>query len=156
MKVRDVMTVDVHSCPPEANLAEVAQVMWESDCGIVPVVDSDNRVGGVLTDRDVCIALGTRNLPAAVVRASDVMSTNVIASSVDADLESTLATMQGGRVRRVPVVDDGGALCGILSLDDVVLHVTEKPKDGKLRNAMVGTLKAICEKRKAPHETVSV
>ncbi|MEQ1869259.1 MAG: CBS domain-containing protein [Vicinamibacterales bacterium] len=156
MKVRDVMTVDMHSCPPEANLAEVAQVMWERDCGIVPVVDSDSRVGGVLTDRDVCIALGTRNLPAAEVRASDVMSTNVITSSVDADLEAALATMHSGRVRRVPVVDAGGKLCGILSLDDVVLRVTEKPKDGKLRNAMVGTLKAICEKGQSPYETVPV
>jgi CBS-domain-containing membrane protein len=156
MNAKDVMTVDVHSCQADANIACVAQIMWEHDCGIVPVVDSDNRVQGVLTDRDVCIALGTRNLPAAAVKASDVMSTNVITSSIDADLESALATMQSGRVRRVPVVDAGGGLCGILSLDDVVLHVTEKPKDGKLRNAMVGTLKAICEKWKTPHETVSV
>jgi len=156
MNVQDAMTVAVHSCLPDANLAEVAQVMWESDCGIVPVVDSENRVCGVLTDRDMCIALGTRNLPAAVVRASDVMSTDVLTAMIDADLVSALATMQTGRVRRVPVVDASGGLCGILSLDDVVLHVTEKPKDGKLRDAMVGTLRAICEKWKTPHETASV
>jgi len=155
MNAKDVMTVEVHTCQADANIAHVAQIMWEHDCGIVPVVDSDNRVRGVLTDRDVCIALGTRNLPAAAVKASDVMSTNVITCGIDADLESALATMQSGRVRRVPVVDAGGGLRGILSLDDVVLHVAEKPKDGKLRNAMVGTLKAICEKWKTPHETVS-
>lgn len=156
MKVQDVMTAEVHSCSPEANLAEVAQVMWESDCGIVPVVDADNHLRGVLTDRDVCIALGTRNLPAAVVRASDVMTIDVLTSTVDADVEAALATMQTGRVRRVPVVDADGSLRGILSLDDVVLRVTEKPKDARLRNAMVGTLKAICEKWRASHLAMSV
>lgn len=155
MKVRDVMTVDVHSCPPEANLAEVAQVMWESDCGIVPIVDADHRVRGVLTDRDICIALGTRNVPAAVVRASDVMATSVITSAVDDDLESALARMQSGRVRRVPVVDATGGLCGIVSLDDVVLHVTENPKDGKLRSALIGTLSAMCERWKTADGAVS-
>jgi len=154
MKAKDVMTMDVHTCQPDANLACVAQIMWEHDCGIVPVVDADNHVRGVLTDRDVCIALGTRNRPAADVRASDVMSTEVLISAADDDLASALATMRAGKVRRVPVVDANG-FCGILSLDDVVLHITEKPKDGKLRDAMVGTLKAICEKWKAPPEVVS-
>jgi len=96
----------------------------------VPVVDADNHVRGVLTDRDVCIVLGTRNLPAAAVRASDVLSTDVLTSTVDADLESALATMQTGRVRRVPVVDASGGRCGMLSLDDVVLHVTESGRPG--------------------------
>lgn len=155
MKAKDVMTVDVHTCQPDANLACVAQIMWEHDCGIVPVVDADNHVRGVLTDRDVCIALGTRNQPASEVRANDVMSTEVLISTTDDDLAVALATMRTGRVRRVPVVDANGGLCGLLSLDDVVLHITEKPEDGKLRDAMVGTLKAICEKWKAPRQAVS-
>lgn len=153
MKVQDVMTVDVHACPPEANLAEVAQVMWESDCGIVPIVDPHNRVRGVVTDRDVCIALGTRNQPAASVRAGDVMSTEVLTSTATDDLAAALDTMRTGRVRRVPVVDREGALCGILSLDDVVLQTTEKSKDGRLKDAMVSTLKVICETWKAPRQT---
>lgn len=150
MKVQDVMTVDVHSCAPQANLAEVAQVMWESDCGIVPIVDEHNRVRGVVTDRDVCIALGTRNQPAAWVQAADVMSTEVLTGTASDDLALALATMRAGRVRRVPVVDADGALCGVLSLDDVVLQVTEKSRDAKLRDAMLGTLRGICEKWKTP------
>jgi CBS domain-containing protein len=156
MKVQDVMTVDVHTCPPEANLAEVAQVMWESDCGIVPIVDPHNRVRGVVTDRDVCIALGTRNQPAASVRAGDVMSTELLTSAATDDLAAALDTMRTGRVRRVPVVDDEGALCGVLSLDDVVLQITEKSRDAKLRDAMMGTLRGICEKWKAPRHTEAI
>jgi len=153
MKVQDVMTVDVRTCAPEANLADVAQLMWESDGGIVPIVDEHNRVRGVVTDRDVCIALGTRNQPAASVQATDVMSTDVLTGTATDDLAKALATMRAGRVRRVPVVDAEGALCGVLSLDDVVLQITEKSRDAKLRDAMVGTLRGICEKWKTPRPT---
>ncbi len=152
MKVQDVMTVDVRTCPPEANVAQVAQVMWESDCGIVPIVDGHNHVRGVVTDRDVCIALGTRNQPAASVQAAEVMSTEVLTSTATDELARALETMRAGRVRRVPVVDAEGALCGVLSLDDVVLQITERSRDAKLRDAMVGTLKVICEKWKAPRQ----
>jgi len=152
MKVQDVMTVDVRTCSPGANLAEVAQVMWEGDCGIVPIVDGHNRVCGVVTDRDVCIALGTRNQRAASVRAAAVMSTEVLTGTATDELAKALDTMRAGRVRRVPVVDSKGALCGILSLDDVVLQITENPKDAKLRDAVAGTLKVICEKWKAPRQ----
>ena len=155
MKVQDVMTVDVRTCGPDANVAEVAQVMWENDCGIVPVVDADNQVRGVITDRDVCIALGTRNQRAATVRAADVMSTEVLTSVANDELAAALATMRSGRVRRVPVLDTGGGLCGILSLDDVVLHIEQKSRDAKLRDAMVSTLRTICEKWKAPRETAT-
>ena len=153
MRVQDVMTVDVRTCPPDANVAQVAQVMWESDCGAVPIVDADNRVRGVVTDRDICIALGTRNQPAASVRAADVMSAEVLTTAADDGLASALATMRAGCVRRLPVVDAQGALCGILSLDDVVLHVAEQSRDGKLKDAMIDTLKAICEKWKQPRQT---
>lgn len=155
MKVQDVMTVDVRTCGPDANVAEVAQVMWENNCGIVPVVDADNRVRGVITDRDVCIALGTRNQPAAAVRAADVMSTEVFTSVANDELMAALATMQSGCVRRVPVLDAGGGLCGILSLDDVVLLIGQKSRDAKLRDAMVSALRAICEKWKAPRQTAT-
>lgn len=152
MKVQDVMTTDVRTCSPDANVAQVAQVMWESDCGIVPIIDEGSRVRGVVTDRDVCIALGTRNQLAGSVRVADVMSTEVRTSPSTADLGEALEIMRAGRVRRVPVVDAEGVLCGVLSLDDVVLRIAEKARDTKLRNAMIGTLKVICEKWRAAPE----
>lgn len=59
MEVRDVMTKTVASCHPETNLAAAGALMWETDCGVLPVVDERRKVSGVITDRDVCIALTT-------------------------------------------------------------------------------------------------
>ena len=60
MKVREMMTSDVKTCRPETNLAEAVKDMWEGDCGALPVVSDEGRVIGMITDRDICIALATR------------------------------------------------------------------------------------------------
>jgi CBS domain-containing protein len=54
------MTSDVRTCRPETNLAEAVRDMWEGDCGALPVVSDEGRVIGMITDRDVCIAVATR------------------------------------------------------------------------------------------------
>lgn len=59
MKVREIMTTDVSSCQPETNLADAAKNMWGRDCGILPIVTGDGRVSGVITDRDICMAVAT-------------------------------------------------------------------------------------------------
>src|SRR5260370_16720282 len=69
MLVKDLMTRNVSSCRPEHNLAELAEVMWNQRCGALPMLDGSGRVIGIITDRDICIALGTRN-----IRASDVLA----------------------------------------------------------------------------------
>ena len=60
MKVRDVMTSDVRTCRPETNLADAVRHMWDGDCGALPVVNDEGRVTGMITDRDICIAVATR------------------------------------------------------------------------------------------------
>ena len=69
MLVKDLMTRNVSSCRPENNLAELAEVMWNQQRGALPILDGGGRVIGIITDRDICIALGTRN-----IRASDVLA----------------------------------------------------------------------------------
>jgi len=77
MKVRDVMTADVQACQPATDLAAVTKVMWDHDCGFVPVVDRAGTVVGAITDRDICIAAATRGLPPAQIAAFQVMSSPV-------------------------------------------------------------------------------
>ena len=60
MKVKDLMTTEVKRCSPETNLAAAARIMWEGDCGVIPVTDEYDHVVGVITDRDICIAAATR------------------------------------------------------------------------------------------------
>jgi len=121
MRVQDVMTKTVASCRPAANLAVATALMWEHNCGLLPVVNDQGKVTAVITDRDICIALGTRNQRACDTKVSDVANRPVVLCHADDDLRSALKNMAADRVRRLPVVNQAGGLVGILSLDDVTL-----------------------------------
>ncbi|HSP66870.1 MAG TPA: CBS domain-containing protein [Bryobacteraceae bacterium] len=132
MRVKDVMNRIVASCHPQTNLAAATALMWEHDCGPLPVVSDQGKVVGVITDRDICIALGTRNQRAGEVTVGEVISRPAVLCNADDGLRSVLKIMAAERVRRLPVVDQKGALVGILSLDDVTLQArhhgdTDKP-----------------------------
>ena len=122
MRVRDVMTKTVASCRPGANLAEAAALMWEHNCGLLPVVDERGNVTGVITDRDICIAVGTRGRCAAEIKVSDVSYRPAVLCDSDDHVRCALKVMATERVRRLPVVDHQGNLVGLLSLDDIILH----------------------------------
>ncbi|MBI2930081.1 MAG: CBS domain-containing protein [Planctomycetes bacterium] len=120
MLVRDLYTPDVRSCDVDTDLARVGATMWETNCGAVPVLDASARVVGIITDRDVCIALTTRNARAAEVPARDVMSRSVYVCHPDDDVVDALETMTKRKVRRLPVTDKNERLLGILSVDDIL------------------------------------
>lgn len=122
MIVADVMMRTPASCTADTNLAAAVEILWNRNCGMLPIVDREGKVTGVVTDRDICIALGSRNRPAAEIAVAEVQPENLFACHADDDIHSALAIISGAKVRRLPVVDDQGRLQGILSLDDVVLH----------------------------------
>jgi len=126
MKVRDIMMSAPKFCRPDTNLAAAVEIMWKSDCGFLPVVDFENRVAGVLTDRDVCIALGTRNQKASDVLVRDVMTDRVYGCAVEDDIHTALQTMEKHQVRRLPVVNPDGKLVGVLSIGDLTLHAEKR------------------------------
>ena len=145
MKVRDIMTTDVQACRPDTDLAAVAKLMWDHDCGFVPVVDPRGAVGGPITDRDICIAAGTRGLPPQHIAAFQTMGGPVRACLPDDTLTNVLATMKQFKVRRLPVIDANGLLKGIVSMNDIML-ATERTKGPALKE-IVATMAAICEHR---------
>ena len=130
MKVRDVMNKRTVSCTPETNLAEAALLMWKHTCGFLPVIGEGGNVIGVVTDRDISIALGTRDQRPTQVRVWDVMPKQLFTCTAGDDVHSALKTLRAGKIRRLPVIDLEGALVGVLSIDDVVLkareHILEK------------------------------
>ena len=126
MKVRDIMTKAPTFCHPDSNLAAAAEKMWAHDCGLLPVVDNELGVVGVITDRDICIALGTRNQRASDVLVREVMTERVYACAPEDDIHSALETMEKHQVRRLPVVNLNGKLAGILSIGDVTLHAEKR------------------------------
>ncbi|HEY7547502.1 MAG TPA: CBS domain-containing protein [Blastocatellia bacterium] len=148
MKVNDLMITEVKRCGPGTNLAEAVATMWAADCGVLPVVDWDQRVIGVVTDRDISIALGTRNKLASEIAVGEVISGNVFACLPDDDIHDALRIIQTQRVRRLPVIDREGKLQGILCLDDIALHAEKG--DGRAALSyedVINTMKAICDRR---------
>lgn len=132
MKVEQLMTKDVASCGPDESLSRAAQVMWERDCGFVPVVETGDgaRVVGVLTDRDACMAAYTRGKPLEEIRAGDVMSRHVHSCKPTQTLAAAEEKMREGQIHRLPVVDDAGQLLGVISLADIA-RVAEQQKGRK-------------------------
>ena len=152
MKIEDIMTHDVKFCGPDTNLAAAAEILWRNNCGALPVLDSEGKVLGMVTDRDMCIAMGTRNWRASDLAISDLAIKPVFTCRPDDDVHESLKIMRKYQVRRVPVVDEGGKLSGIVCLNDIVLHA-EKAEGGRhggiSYDDIVNALKAICERRRA-------
>ncbi len=148
MKVRDLMTGEVEFCRPENNLAEAAAIMWRCDCGIVPVVDVERRLMGVVTDRDICMAVVMRNRLASEISVGEVMAGPVRSCNAADDVSDALDAMAREQLRRLPVVNADGTLAGILSLSDVVLH-SERGKSKKhvSHGEAMAALKAIAKPR---------
>jgi CBS domain-containing protein len=150
MKTKEHMVEPVSVCGPNDNLAEVAAIMWNNRCGALPVVDADERVISMITDRDICIALGTRNLRASDVKVSDVAPPRVFTCSEGDDISVALGTMVSQNVRRLPVVNEHGKLVGLISIDDFLLH-TEPGRAGILSLEALDALKTIVGNRKRDH-----
>jgi CBS domain-containing protein len=149
MKVRDVMTTKIDTCRPGTNLAEVARLMWERDCGIIPVVDAEGKVLGTITDRDIAIAVGTREQLAKDIVVADVMPVSVVATAtLDEDLGSALNRKRSSSVRRLPVIERSGMLRGIVSMSDIILRAPRKASGPSL-DEIVNTFKGIFEHRQS-------
>ena len=141
MKIKDIMTTEVRTCTPGTSLAAAAVLMLDGDCGVLPVVD-DKKLVGIVTDRDMYIALATRNTLASQLTVGDVARKPVWTCGPDDDVHAALATMKKHRVRRLPVEGFGGAVLGIVSMNDIVLAAGAKKP---IRNdEVVDTFQEIC------------
>jgi CBS domain-containing protein len=130
MKVLEVMMGTPYHCSPETNLGAATELMWTGNCGFLPVVGGDGKVIGVITDRDICVALGTRNKPAGEVTVAEVMSHQVYSCSAEDDVHAALKIMREARVRRLPALAKDGTLLGVISMDDVLVRA-EPPGLGR-------------------------
>jgi CBS domain-containing protein len=146
MKVQDAMMRTPAYCSPETNLGSAVELLWDRDCGFLPIVDAKKRLIGVVTDRDLCMALGTRNRLPGQITVGEVATGKVYSCREQDDIHAALEAMANKRVRRLPVVNEEGVLQGILSMDNVVLHTESSGRGRKaeLSNEdVVNTLRQI-------------
>jgi len=157
VKVEELMCRGVRCCLRDEDMNRAAQIMWETDCGIVPVVDGERRPVGTITDRDVCMAAYTMGGSLVSLRVGDAMAKQVFACAADATLEAAMSTMRQARVRRLPVLDESGRLAGILSLNDIAREALRQQKIARraqLSLEVAETLAVVSEPRKScPIET---
>lgn len=140
MKVKDAMKADVGFCSTGDSLMKAAEVMRVRDCGAVPIVDDGRKAVGMLTDRDICLAIAARNRKASDVKTAELLKRKIVSCLAEDDLASALQKMRKHRVKRLAVVDKSHLLIGILSIADALLAVH---KDKKLKKKIYSTIKTI-------------
>lgn len=146
MKVKDVMTPHPQTIWLTESLADAASMMWENDCGVLPIV-KDQKVIGMITDRDICMATTIRQSNPSSVSVEEVMTGEVYGVDPEDNIDQALQVMQQHQIRRVPVISPDGELKGILSMNDIVLHAKAPEaaeKDSIGYGEVVKTYQAIC------------
>ncbi len=125
LKVSDVMTPDPRTCSPASTALEAALVMRDAASGVVPVTEAGRPVG-LLTDRDIAMALPDHPDDLARTAVEDIMTRDLVTVDRDATIETAMETLAGEGIRRVLVVNGDGRLVGILSWTDLVPHLSER------------------------------
>lgn len=161
MKVSDVMTTNVASVRRDETLSSAAKVMWDCDCGSLPVWDErSERVVGMITDRDICMAAWSQDRPPSSLTVADAMSSDLYFCTPEQSVSSAESLMRSRKVRRVPVLDGEQKLVGIVSLADIA---TESRRRGGTAIAgdlaaaeVVATLADICQPRSASRSIAAI
>ncbi len=150
MRIEQIMTRNAHCCRAEEPLSRAAQLMWEHDCGSLPVVDAKGAVIGMITDRDVCMAAFTQGRAISQIPIGSAMARKVIACKADDQLTVAEKLMSRHQIRRVPVVDGQNQLVGILSLGDLAREAEREREQRRPEvkvDEVAATLAAVCHPR---------
>ena len=124
MKVADVMTRDVMTCRIDDKLSDCAGMMRELNVGIMPVVDSNENLIGVITDRDITIRAVSKGIDISQSQVGEFFTPDPLTISPNINVEDAADIMADNQIRRLPVVDNG-KLVGIVSLGDLAVDVGE-------------------------------
>ena len=142
MTVKHLMTAPVKTCRASALVSEAARTMLEDNCGCLPVTDGKGRLAGIITDRDVCLAVAQHRDPSKTL-VRDVMTPRVVSCGIEDYVDRALVEMKENRVRRIPVIDKRGVVKGLISIDDVIRN--SGIAEGRVpAEAVVDVLRHIC------------
>lgn len=157
MLVENLMTRQVQSCHVGDSLAHAAQLMWQHDCGAIPVCAGDGipRVIGMITDRDICMSALFQGKPLSALRVNEAMSRSLTAVRPSDSLAQAERVMREAHLRRLPVIERDGALLGMISLADLAREALRERAHSRkeVTESDIGsTLAAICE---PPHHAAA-
>jgi CBS domain-containing protein len=153
VKIEQLMTREVKVCTEADMLNRVAYLMWEFDCGCIPVIraNGDGRLVGIVTDRDIAMAAYTQGKHLWAIPVGTAMSHKVIACRANDGVSQAEAAMRDNRVRRLPVVDQNERLVGLLSLNDLAREAQREAAAGRRaevsEEGVSKTLASVCQPR---------
>ncbi len=133
-KARDIMTSDTQCIGENESLVEAARMMRDLDVGALPICGEDDRLHGMLTDRDIIVRVLAEGRDPREVRAGEFRAAETVTIGADDSVDEILRTMKQYRVRRLPVID-GHRLVGMVSQADVARNIDEE-KVGELVEAI--------------------
>lgn len=128
MKVKDLMSKNPAVATPDMTLAKVARMMADEDVGAIPVVENKDsqKVVGMITDRDITTRAVALEKNPLMMKAADIMSSGVVTVRIDDDIKDVARLMEKNQVRRLPVIDELGKVCGIVAQADLALKGNDK------------------------------
>lgn len=137
MKVKDCMCNDVCYCLPDTTISDCAKLMSSKHIGYVPVCDTNQRLVGVVTDRDIALRCIACEKDSKTTKVSDIMSSNIFSCTPEDEMKTIENKMSENQIRRLPIVD-GNKVVGIISIGDLA-------KNEQINSECVGnTLENIC------------
>jgi CBS domain-containing protein len=160
MKVEQLMTRNVQTCGPEDRLNAAARIMWEGDCGCVPVVEREAgaaRVIGMITDRDICVAAYTQGRPLSDITVGSAMARDVRLCRATDSIGTAVKILEQSQLHRLPVLDRDDHLIGLLSLADIAREAARERGRGtkEVSDAQVGELVEAISAPRSPREVAA-
>jgi CBS domain-containing protein len=147
MRIQELMSHPAVTCHPTDSLSKAAQLMWEADIGTVLVVGTDQKLAGIITDRDIAMATYLQGKAPADIHVDSVMAKQVYACQPSDSLEIAAILMGQKQVRRIPVVDDDGHPLGVLSLADLTRDQANGRSREDAAREILALIAMICEPR---------
>jgi CBS domain-containing protein len=129
-RVRDIMTADPECVTERDSIVDAARIMKSEDAGVVPVIDGDRKLIGIITDRDIVVRLVAEGRNPLDCKVNEAMTKHIRSVSEDATADDVLGVMRSANVRRVPVCDKNDHIVGIVSMGDLAIETNEKGKVG--------------------------
>ena len=146
MQLQEVMSHPVVTCPVDCTADVPARLMWEFDCGVIPLVDPDGRIAGIVTDRDLCMAALTQGKSLYEIAASSAMTRDVVCCRPEDGVDVAETQMRDNQVRRVPIIDEDSHPVGVFSVNDLSRLATNA-KRSVIDRDLVRTLGAVSQPR---------
>ncbi len=140
MRVKECMCKKVVRATSDTTLQEIAKLMQQNNVGCVPICNQENHVIGFVTDRDIITRCIANNKNCDQTKASDIMTTKVIKTTPDTELEDATQTMSHNQIRRLPVIENN-QIVGMLTIGDLAQNQNVQPQE-------VGdTMECICSQK---------